>query len=464
MPLLVVLAAVGLGAEAASTDQPSGLSATHARARPRPSIVVVLTDDQPDRTLRYLPVVRRRLASRGTVFKNAFVVNPTCCPSRTSFLTGLYSHSTGVYRNAPPHGGWSTFDDGSTLAVWLRRAGYQTAFFGKYLNGYTTDHASYVPPGWDRWLVFADTGNGAYYDYTLSVDGEAVDKGSSAREYSTHLLGRRTAGFIRSTGGPLFAVFAPYAPHAPYTPPPGVRPFSLRPYRPPSYNEAGVRDKPRWVRRHARLKAPARRGLDRRARLQVATLRAVDRAVGRIVDALRDTNRLARTMIVFASDNGLAWGQHRLRGKDSPYEESIGVPLVVRYDGWGRSPRRIRRPVLNIDLAPTFLQLSHAEASPVEGRSLVPLLKNRRTPWRRGFVVEHMRGRFGIPAYCALRSRRYKYVSYDTGERELYDLSRDPYELHNVATAPRRRELLTRLRRRLARLCDPPPPGLRLIP
>jgi N-acetylglucosamine-6-sulfatase len=462
--LLLMLAAVALTTPMPSAREHPDVHVTHAQAPARPSIVVIVTDDQPDRTLRYMPIVRRRLSSRGTVFENAFVVNPTCCPSRTSLLTGLYSHSTGVYGNSPPHGGWSAFDDRSTLPVWLRRAGYHTAMFGKYLNGYTTERASYVPPGWDRWYVFADTGNGAYYDYALSIDGETVERGSSARDYSTHLLGRRTAGFIRSTRGPLFVLFAPYAPHAPYTPPPGTRPPSLRPSRPPSYNEASVRDKPRWVRRHARLKAPERRGIDRRARLQVAALRGVDGAVGRIVAALRDTNRLARTMIVFASDNGLAWGQHRLRGKDNPYDESIGVPLIIRYDEWARARRRVRRPVLNIDLAPTFLQLTHADAPAVEGRSLVPLLSGRRAPRRGAFVVEHMRARFGIPAYCALRSRRYKYVSYDTGERELYDLKRDPHELRNVAAAPGRRKLLARLRDRLVRLCNPPPPGLRLPP
>src|SRR3990170_377295 len=117
-----------------------------------PSVVIIYTDDQRADTLWAMPNVQTLLADRGVTFTNAFVVNPVCCPSRSSLLTGKYSHSTGVWRNVMPYGGFPALDDSSTLATWLRGAGYSTGLLGKYLNGYW-DAPTYVPPGWDRWRV-----------------------------------------------------------------------------------------------------------------------------------------------------------------------------------------------------------------------------------------------------------------------------------------------------------------------
>ena len=128
-----------------------------------PDIVVVVADDQRWDTLWAMPVVQRELVVRGASFPDAFVVNPICCPSRASVLTGAYSHTTGVYRQAPPFGRFDWFRDGSTLATWLDDAGYTTGLFGKDLDGY--QHAGltgYVPPGWDRWVAFIRS---AYRDY-----------------------------------------------------------------------------------------------------------------------------------------------------------------------------------------------------------------------------------------------------------------------------------------------------------
>jgi arylsulfatase A-like enzyme len=144
--------------------------AGNAEAQTRPNVVLVLTDDQRWDTLNVMPTVQSRLAARGVTFENAFVVNPICCPSRASTLTGRYSHSTGVYNNGGPYGGWPAFRtrEGSTIATWLRAGGYRTGFFGKYLNNYG---GPFVPPGWARWVAFSPPNVENYYSYRLNVDG-----------------------------------------------------------------------------------------------------------------------------------------------------------------------------------------------------------------------------------------------------------------------------------------------------
>ena len=169
-------------------------------------------------------------------------------------------------------------------------------------------------------------------------------------------------------------------------------------------------------------------------------------------------------MIVFASDNGVSWGEHQLIAarKLVPYEESIRVPLVIRYDALMHAlPREDGRLALNIDLAPTFAALTGRTMPGAEGRSLLPLLAGRRPAWRHDFLVEHLVGQpqRDVPTYCAVRGGRYKYVLYQTGEEELYDLQLDPGELENQASNPILARLKARLRSRLEQLCRPRPPG-----
>src|SRR5919197_894183 len=146
-----------------------GPSAASAEASSRPNIVLILTDDQRWNSLWAMLAVQGNLVDRGVTFTNGFVVNSLCCPSRASILTGRYSHSTGVYTEASPGGGFDRFRDSSTLATWLHAAGYRTALFGKYLNGY---RGTYVPPGWDRWFAFQQQVGGYYENYRVNHGGE----------------------------------------------------------------------------------------------------------------------------------------------------------------------------------------------------------------------------------------------------------------------------------------------------
>jgi N-acetylglucosamine-6-sulfatase len=184
--------------------------------------------------------------------------------------------------------------------------------------------------------------------------------------------------------------------------------------------------------------------------------------VSRIVDALTETGRLSNTMIVFTSDNGLLWGEHRWHDrKEAAYDESIRVPLVVRYDPMVSAPRTDRHLVLNLDLAPTFAQVAGVEAPGAEGASLLPLLASPAAPWRMDFLIEHLALTDIVdpPMYCAVRTAKYLYVEYQGGEEELYDLRADPLELQNAVQDPALSPMLDALRLRIRGLCQPPPPG-----
>jgi len=430
-----------------------------------PSFVVIVTDDQRWDTLSALPSVRRLLAAHGVTFENAAVVNSLCCPSRASILTGQYSHSHGVYRNKGRFGGFKAFEDESTVATWLDDAGYETALVGKYLNRYG---GTYVPPGWDRWVAFSGPEPGPrpspYFGYTLNVDGELRSHGQAAGDYSTDVLAREAVSFVREASDPFFLYFVPSAPHSPATPPPRyeARFHDLPPHRPPSYDEPDVSDKPAWVRGLPPLTGGERAQLDELRRDQLRSLLAVDDAVRGIVEALEETGRLRDTFILFTSDNGQSWGEHRWRNKSTAYEEDIRVPFVVRYDRLLAAARADDRLVANIDIAPTVAALAGVEADDPDGRSLLPLLSGEEASWRDVLLVEHLQSvprQDPVPTYCAVRTERLSYTAYVTGEEELYDLTADPFQLTNAVDDPALGDRLLELRSQVARLCRPTPPG-----
>jgi arylsulfatase A-like enzyme len=465
-----LLVAVSAGTLVGSTGgsvpvQPPATASIQAITSSRqPDIVLILTDDQRFDTLWAMPTVRSELVAKGVRFTNGYVSNPVCCPSRSSILTGQYSHTTRVYTNHPkePFGGFPAFHDRSTVATWLQRAGYRTALMGKYLNGYAD---SYVPPGWDRWFVTWD--GGAYFDYSANDDGVVRSFGADPDDYGTDVLADQATDLIRSTNPdqPLFLYFAPHAVHGPATPAPrDRRAFSdLEPWRPESYDEENVSDKPAYIRGRGALPTTAKSSIEAFRRDQYRALRAVDRAVSDILEALTDTGRLSNALIVFTSDNGMMWGEHGWSSKVVPYEESIRVPFVVRADAMISSPRRDDHLVLNIDLAPTFVDAAGVRAPQMEGVSMLPLLATARAPWRSDFLMEHLQlGPGGVPTYCGVHGRRYVYVDYGTGEEELYDLDADPFQLTNVARSQAYAEVLRAQRGRLWQLCRPLPPRFAL--
>lgn len=433
----------------------AGAPTTGAPVVSRPTLVIVLTDDQRFDTIRHMPILQRELVAQGVTFTNAFVTTPLCCPSRASLLRGQYAHNTGVLTNGGGDrgagegrwpGGAEAFRDQSTLATWLRAAGYRTGLFGKYLNGYM-QLTQRVPPGWDEWHVFA----GGYFNYSLNENGTVRRYGRAAEEYGTDVVARKAVQFIEQGGSaPLLVYYAPFAPHAPATPhPQDAAAFGdLAPWRPASYNEQDVSDKPEWVRRLPSLGPQQQAGGDEFRKSQLRALAAVDRAIGMIIDALRRTGRLENSIVVFTADNGLSWGEHRwLDRKSCPYEECVRVPFIVRGPGIpaGHTDPRF---VQNIDIAPTFAELAGVRPDgSVDGRSLLALLRGADLPWRAEILTEY----WGQPqlTWAAIRTDRWKYVEYENGDRELYDLSADPYEMTNVVASPQHAQVVTDLRQRL---------------
>ncbi len=364
-----------------------------------------------------------------------------------------------MYRQGGLYGGFKSFEDSTTIATKLDDAGYRTGFFGKYLDSYQSDALSgYVPPGWDRWVAFV---HAEYFDYGLTIDGTVQRYGSDAADYSTDVLADQTEDFIRESEGPVFAIFAPAAPHAPAIPSPADEGGLRRPPRVETslLQRSGPHGQARvcpgrchgWGRTAPSTSTPCGGTSTDRCR----------RSTGRSTACWapwRTPARLDDALVIYTSDNGLLWGEHRWIKKEVPYEEAIRVPLIVRADAVvGAGVRTDDHVVANIDLAPTIADAAGVDLPDADGNSLIPLLAGRSEAWRRAVLIEHLRGTNPVPTYCAVRTARYLFASYETGERELYDLDADPFQLQNLAgTTP---GLEARLGTTLKGLCDPPPPG-----
>jgi len=434
-------AAVALGALLVLCPAGANGRAEAAAAPDRPpDIVLIVTDDQRFDSLWAMPVLSERLAARGVTFPDAFVVNPLCCPSRASILTGNYSHTTLVYRQVPPFGRFEWFDDGSTLATWLHDAGYHTGLVGKYLNLYPFDRPAFVPAGWDRWWG-REHGpvTSLYYDYSMFEQDHVVRYGHTDADYATDVLADQATEFVREAPSdrPYFLWFAPTAPHPPWVAAPRDEgAFSeLAVPTPPSVGEPDVSDKPAWVRALAPMGDAQRSAQREHRRASYAALLAVDDAIHRIMDAVRARGDLARTVVVFTSDNGLAFGEHRWTKKSCPYQACLGVPFMIRIPG---VPHRTERAIVSVaDIAPTIAELSGASTpTAFDGVSLVPLLSTGSREGLPGEVFAEWVGDRAIPAWWEIRTRRFAYVELGTGERELYALRDDPFELVNVVDAP----------------------------
>jgi N-acetylglucosamine-6-sulfatase len=454
---VVLLVALGMVVGLTAAANPAAFAPTAGggeQARNRPNFVFILADDL-ERNLYFdasrFPKFNSLLVDEGTTFSNYFVTGSECCPSRSSILRGQYVHNHDVRSNGPPLGGFQKFhangDEESTIATWLDDAGYRTGLLGKYLNGYPSGaDRTFVPPGWDVW---ASPIQGGYsgYNYRLNENGTIVPHGSAPEDYMTDVLARKSGEFIQqSAGKPFFLYVAPFVPHLPSDPAPRhVEAFpDVKAPRTPSFNQADVSAEPRWLRNRPLLDDQQVASIDWDYSKQLQSMLAVDDLIENVVNTLRQTGELDNTYIVLTSDNGYHLGQHRLRaGKGLAFEEDIRVPLVVRGPNVP-SGKKVDDFAANIDLAPTFAALGDAKApSFVDGRSLEPALHgaSRGENARKAVLVEHFvpeadgrRARRGFgPAYAAVRTERYTYVEYVTGERQLYELRNDPDQLQNIA-------------------------------
>jgi N-acetylglucosamine-6-sulfatase len=422
--------------------------------RRKPNILLLVTDDQTMRSLELMPYLSSHPEGNWVSFERAIVATPMCCPSRVTILTGRHSYKQGVIANSG-----ARFDDDETIAVWLNREGYRTGLIGKYLNEYPFGRGqTYTPPGWDYWDAVLDSGTEAdYYRYTMNDNGTVRTYGSKPEDYQTDVLTNKAVEFIESTPPvrPFFLMLAYRAPHRaadggraiPAPRHEGAyddQAFELS----PSFNEANISDKPKWVR-----KLPLRneRTQVKAYRKEAEAMLAVDESIASLIDSLSFRRMLDNTVIVFMTDNGYSRGEHRWVTKQCPYEPCYETPLLIRYPG--AEQRDETRLVSNVDIAPTLADL--ADATPQlaqDGRSLLPILEDKDDKWRKAALLAWRARRGGIPAWWSILTTRWQYTTLETGERELYDMDKDPFQMRNLAGTRGYARVQRSLARRLLRL------------
>jgi arylsulfatase A-like enzyme len=339
-----------------------------------------------------------------------------------------------------------------TIATWLRHAGYRTGFFGKYLNYYPFDRGNYTPPGWQEWHAFVGAGGGTYYNYRMVENGRLVHYGSKPEDHSTRVLGNLATRFVSRARHPFFAYIATSSPHMHWTAEPSHKGAfdGQRLWHSPAFDEADVSDKPRWVRGLPRIN----RALENEnLRSELASLLDVDSLLKQVFGAVKARGMWDNTVVIYISDNGFSYGEHRWETKRCPYDECVGIPLFIR-DPHGGVRHTSRAMVSNVDIAPTIARV--AGVTPdihQDGRSLLPLVKDQPVTWsqNQGLLMEY-RSDSLVPSWWGVRTPGFMYDELATGERELYNLSSDPYELTNVAKWPRYRHVRARLHCRLLRL------------
>lgn len=530
-----------------------------------PSFVVIQTDDQTldelyaaftpfpgAAAIRAMPNTLELIAGKGETFNRYYVSYPLCCPSRVSLLTGRYAHNTGVKGNVQPNGGYYGFSFRAAyshnLATWLQGAGYRTIHIGKFLNGYGDEPYSSgkeVPPGWSSWhtVLNADTLH-YFYGYTLNNNGTVSEPYGNPgtwepREYTERdppgcpfepQEGRpcvyetdvfnwmaREELLATSPEQPFYMQLDYTAPHGDFRKPAGPEP-AVRDYnmfkgarlphnRSEGLDEGNVSDKPFFIREAEHLTPSDKRTYRVYYDMALASLRSVDEGVKEVVDTLGQLHRLRNTYILFTSDNGFFYGEHRLiGGKFLAYEPATHLPFLIRGPGIepGSSTGEL---TANIDIAPTILQLAGVTPDKsIDGRSTVPFLRDPELRTRRPILFESFvqtndveangaiassgegdggpaggdgstdpkEPESGVPAaprrghgggahasilapplnYEGIRLGPYKYIAWPDGEKELYNINKDPNELNNIVKDPNYYPIRNFLHRQLRRYED----------
>ena len=443
----------------------------------RPNVVVILTDDQRDDCIGAHPKPLLgiktphldRLAREGAIFENMFVTTSLCSPSRASFLSGLYAHSHGVVNNFT--------DYPVDLAGYPRRlqeAGYHTAYIGKWHMGEQDDQKR---PGFDYWITHK--GQGKYYDTTFNINGTRRE----VKGYYTRVVTDMVIDWLknkRTPEEPFMLILGQKAPHGPFVPEEKYK--HTYDSAPVPYPESGfdLATKPKWVTERLdtwhgiygplygfRKNFPDKRpeGVDRFVdfvRSYTGTINSVDDSVGAVYGALQEMGILDDTLFVFTSDNGFLLGEHGMIDKRTMHEASIRVPLIVRYPRLVKPGTRITEQVLNIDLAPSIVQVCGAKPlKNIHGKSWVKLLKGNTSGWRKAWMYEYnYEKQFPYtPNVRGVRTDEWKYVHYPHGDggadqhmAELYNLKDDPGERRNLIDDPKYAGVVKDLQAQLQRL------------
>lgn len=439
----------------------------------RPNIIVFYLDDvaphdgrlwnDPART----PAIYHTFVEHGIRFSNAYGEESLCCPARASVLTGLHSHNNGVTTNDA-----RMYSPKESIASELKGAGYTTMWIGKYMNLNKALSSS----AWDAhiapWSVFDGiySNNADYYDYDLRTKDSGIIHYDDY--HSTQMVTDRTRMRLAAAPAdkPIFAMLSIYNLHGPNLPVPQPQEKldlcnGLAPWWTPAYNEADVSDKPDYIKALPLL--PDTDGWPMEGYCH--EMFGIDTLVERVTDELDAEGRLNNTLLIFTADNGMTWGAHRkLQQKNVPY--STQIPLYMAWpDRWGTTARTVADYVSNIDFAPTFCAIGGCTLGPYpsgqsgpDGVSLLSMIDNGTALGRDALLESALLGDIwkGIPAWAAVRTTPpnplglWHYVEYVDGERELYDLVNDPYELANLAGHSAQASIQAALAQRLAELLD----------
>ena len=441
-----------------------------------PNILMIQSDDQSPRTIlpESMPNLFNRLMPRGTTFTDYIVTTPLCCPSRATILTGQYGHNNGVLRNFYP----DLKQKSNVLPSWLQHAGYNTAHIGKFLNSYEANEGgpAAVAPGWDLW--FTELEKRRYYNWKASKNGRVKHYGSADNDHVTNVtteFATRWTKRLARKKDPFYMQVDYYAPHtstgrdtrcstgAVPAPEDEGRFATFPTPRPPSYNEDDVSDKASPTKDRTVITPEEELNIERRFRCTLESVYGVDRGIGELMDTLKDSKELDDTVIMFASDNGFFYGEHRIaKGKPSPYEENLRMPMTMYVPPKFRDRSELvpttNAPTANIDIAPTFLDLADADpcrtkriCRTMDGRSLMPLMDGSGAwPNPRAIGIE-----LGACDYRGVRYERDVYFKFSTETAdgtcgpttgtEFYDLDNDPDQLGNLAPLDQYNDVEARL-------------------
>lgn len=453
------------------------LSLSFANQNPQqPNIVVVLVDDLRWDELGCMghPFVRTphidRIAREGARFRNAFCSTPLCSPVRACLLTGLYTHHHGIFDNINRSKHSHTL---KTFPQDLQRAGYQTAYVGKWHMG-NDDTAR---PGFDYWVSMK--GQGTSFDPVLNINGERIPQ----QGHTTDVLNRKVNEFVKQKRDKPFCLYIAHKALHPeltqrddgsITDPSAAKFMPAKRHENLYTNDAIPRrlnvvdslEGKRALKRSVPGLPPLSQQTgtsDEVIRDRLRMLAGIDEGVGQLCDLLEEQQQLDNTVFVFTSDHGYWYGEHGLSvERRLPYEEGIRVPLLVRYPPLVKAGTLIDQFAVSVDLAPTILDLAYVKADhKFDGVSLVPLLKGEQpADWRQSFLVEYNSDtvfpRLVKMGYKAVRTPRWKYIQYNEleGMNELYDVQNDPYEFLNEIDNPRRQQTIKMLQAELKRLTE----------
>lgn len=424
-----------------------------SRQQSPPNIIFILVDDLrwDELGITGQPFVKTphidRIGKEGALFRNAFMTTPLCSPSRASFLTGQYAHTHGITDNVDRSVASHKL---ITFPLLLQQAGYATAFIGKWHMG----NDDSPRPGFDRWVSFKGQGN--YLNPEINEDGRDVNP----QGYITDLLTGYAVEFIKRRHEKPFLVYLAHKaihPEVMQHDDGSVNLAEAERFIPAERHRSLFVGK-KIPRRPSAMRTPSGKpalertinGLpplgpktstsDEVVLGRLRSLMAIEEGVGKILKALQETNQLDNTVIVLASDNGYFYGEHGLSvERRLAYEESIRMPLLMRYPRWIKAGTVRDELALNIDVAPTLIELAGlSKLNKADGHSLVPLLKGGDSEWRKSFLIEYYSDkvfpRIRQMGYKAVRTERWKYIHYvelDSMD-ELYDLKADPYEMKNI--------------------------------